>query len=333
MPKFSIIVPVYNVEKYLDECIQSVINQSFTDWELILVDDDSSDSSYETCCEYSKNDSRIIAIHQENGGVSSARNTGIENANGEYVLFLDSDDFYNDLNALEILNNKMTESNADVLIFGCTDFNMNTGESIVSRTGYNLDLINKNDYCSTMHYLLSNKLIPGGSTIFAFKRQIVVDNDIRFKKGIQAEDHDFVLSVFLRAKKISAINEPFYMYRHGRDGSITARPSIKSIKGIEYTVNKWFPILNEINNEKLKRDYLNYIAFIYSTGFVAIGKMDKKQKKEAVNIMKKYRFILKYGYWKKIKLTNVGVRIFGISVFSKLAELYFRKTHIQSVKR
>lgn len=328
MPRFSIIVPVYNVEKYLDECVQSVINQSFTDWELILVDDGSKDDSYKMCCEYAKNDSRIKAFSQSNGGASKARNNGIENARGEYLLFLDSDDFYNDCSTLKTLNNKLCEANSDVIIFGCTDFNMTTGEAIVSRTGYDLALIGENDYLKTMHYLLSNKLIPGGPTIFAFKRSIVNENNIRFKQGVQDEDYDFVLSTFINCKSISAINEPFYSYRKGRGDSVTGSSNIKMIYGIEYTLDKWLPICKSIENNTMKKDILNYVAFIYSTGFVVCGRMDKTTRKKALTIMKKYTFVLSYSYWKKTIITKYAIKLLGLNLFSVIAAKYFDRTHI-----
>ena len=92
-PKISIIVPVYNAEQYLRRCIDSILNQSFTDFELILIDDGSKDKSSDICDEYAAKDSRIKVYHKENGGVSSARNLGLDNANGEWIAFVDSDDF------------------------------------------------------------------------------------------------------------------------------------------------------------------------------------------------------------------------------------------------
>ena len=94
-PEISIIVPVYNVEKYLKRCIDSILNQSFTDFELILVDDGSTDNSGEIIDEYAIKDERIKVIHKENGGLSSARNVGIEYSKGNYIAFVDSDDYIN----------------------------------------------------------------------------------------------------------------------------------------------------------------------------------------------------------------------------------------------
>lgn len=325
---FSVIVPVYNVEKYLDICVESVLSQTIEDFELILIDDGSTDKSGQMCDEYSKKDSRVKVIHKENSGASGARNLGIDNASGDYVMFLDSDDFWNRDDSLKLLAEKINLQNSDIVIFGCTDWNMNTNETVVSRSGYDLDLINKGDVKESLHYLLSKKMLPGGPTIFTVKRSIVEDSQIRFHLGIQDEDYDFVLNIFNSCKHISAIDEPFYTYRKGREGSITGSSNIKMIYGIEYTINKWLPICEKMKDEVLTRDFLNYIAFVYTTGFVVCGRMNKENRQKALKIMDKYKSVLKYGYWKKTKITRYAVNLIGSKLFSILAAKYFDKTHI-----
>lgn len=328
MPKFSIIVPVYNVEKYIGECVESVLNQSFDDWELILIDDGSSDNSSSLCDMYAENDERIKAFHQKNAGASAARNNGLDNAGGDYIIFLDSDDYYNNLDALHKINDKIMKKQCDIVMFGCTDHNMITGQSVVSRSGYDIDRLESSSYQSALHILLSSKLIPGGPNIFAAARRVIDDNSIRFKIGVQDEDYDYVLSVFLNSNSIGVLNVPFYSYLKGRENSVTASSNIKMIEGIAYTVEKWEPLALEINDEVLKKDVLNYIAYIYTTGFVVSGRMDKKMRKQSLAIMKKYRYILKYGYWKKTKITRFAVAVAGDTLFSLLAAIYFDKTHI-----
>ncbi len=328
MPKFSIIVPVYNVEKYLDECVQSIMGQDFSDWELILVDDGSPDNCPQMCDGWASADSRIKVIHKQNGGLSSARNAALNIADGDYLLFLDSDDYYNDTSALSLLNEKITQKNPDVIMFGCTDYNMHTGEIRVSRNGYDIDFIENSAYNTALSHLLSNKIIPGGSTIFAVSKFVIEKNNIRFKNGIQDEDYDYVLSVFTNSSSIAVINNPFYMYRKGRADSITGSSNIKMIEGIAYTVEKWLPICKSLDDEQLKKDLLNYIAFIYTTGFVVSGRMDADTRQKALSIMRKYRFILKYGYWKKTRLTRLAVSVAGDNLFSRAAAVYFDKTHL-----
>lgn len=115
MIAISIIVPVYNVEKHISECIDSVINQSYTNWELLLINDGSTDSSGAICDEYSQRDSRVRVFHKENGGVSSSRNLGLDNAQGEWIIFLDADDYWYDYTVLEKLVETAEKYNLDIV--------------------------------------------------------------------------------------------------------------------------------------------------------------------------------------------------------------------------
>ncbi len=330
MPLFSIIVPVYNVEKYLNQCVESIVNQTYSNFEIILIDDGSPDNCPKMCDEWAKKDSRIKVVHKKNGGLSSARNAGINSASGDYILFADSDDFYNSSDTLMVLKNKIEDTKSDIVVFGCTDWNMITDKTVISRSGYDLDLINQGDKEKTFHYLLSQKMLPGGATIFCTSRSLIEDNQIRFKEGIQDEDYDYVLSVFMYSSSIYAVDNPFYTYRYGRDNSITASASIKMIDGIVYTIEKWSEICKKCDNEQIKGDLLNYIAFVFSTGYVVAGRMkNKDDKKRAFSILKKYGYILDYGYWRKTKIIKTAVKIFGVRLFSALSVKYFNLTHIQ----
>ena len=146
--------------------------------------------------------------------------------------------------------------------------------------------------------------------------------------GIQNEDFDFVLSMFLNAKRVSAVNNPFYMYRKGRNESVTRISNIKMIYGIDYTLNKWISIASEIEDELIKKDVLNYLAFIYTTGFVILGRLPKQQTNEAITVMKKHKNIMKFGYWEKTKTIKIADAVFGDRLFSKLAVIYYRHTHM-----
>ncbi len=326
MPRFSVIIPVYNVQDYLEQCVDSVLNQDYRELELVLVDDGSKDNSGNLCDNYAEKDGRVVSVHQENSGASSARNNGLDKASGQYTIFLDSDDYWADPTALSQINAIIEEKEPDIVVFGCTDFNMNTGEEFVSRSNYDLDLINEGNKESTLHYFLSNKLLPGNPNVFCFRKDIA--DNIRFKLGVQDEDYDFVLSVFLNSDSVFAINNPFYMYRKGRGDSVTGASSIKMIYGIEYTLDKWLPICDTIESEIIKKDVLNYLSFIYSTGFVICGRMDKANRKEALEIMEKYTFVLKYAYWRKPVITKYAIKVMGLNTFSILSSKYFNKTHI-----
>lgn len=128
----SVIVPVYNAEKYLHQCVNSVLDQTFTDFELLLIDDGSTDSSGVICDKYATEDNRIRVFHKENGGVSSARNLGLDNAKGEYLIFLDADDYWCDLTALEQMHNIAVKNDVDIVRGEYKAVNEN-GEDLFSR--------------------------------------------------------------------------------------------------------------------------------------------------------------------------------------------------------
>lgn len=308
--KYSIIIPIYNTEKFLPKCVESVLNQTFKDFEVILVDDGSPDICPQLCDEFAGKDSRVKVIHQKNKGRSIARNNGIEKAQGEYVIFMDSDDYWNDDNALQQLNDTQQ---ADVIIFGCTDINIKTGEKTVSRNGYDLEFLNNNDVNDVICYLLSNRLFPGASYVFAAKREILINNNIRFIPGIIAEDYDFTFNVFTSCGSIYAVNNPFYTYRRFYRNSFNA--NVSSIEGPILTIDKWYNIAqNDKKLEKIKGDFLNYLAHIYSTTIVTMGRMSREDRKKAIEKVKPYKFILKYAKWKQTKSVKMFLDVFGFNI-------------------
>ena len=193
LPVISVIVPVYNTEKYLDECIQSILSQTFTDFELLLVDDGSTDGSGNICDKYAIQDERVKVFHQENQGVTSARRKGLENAKGEYVCFVDSDDTIT-VDALEILLDKM-DGKIDVVV---SDSNF---ERII--TG--IDFLN---------YLLVCEL-PVSLWGKLYKKTIFQNTDImNIKREIyMGEDYLANMKIALCANSVYCLSKSIYQYR------------------------------------------------------------------------------------------------------------------------
>lgn len=179
MPKISVIIPVYNAEKYLSRCIDSILNQSFTDFELLLVNDGSDDHSGEICDDYAKKYSRVKVFHKENGGVSSARNLGLINACGEWITFVDADD-YLIVDGLQRYINEINE-NVDLIIYGYNICN-ESGYLKFSTTVYpKNDLIQKDDGVKIM---FKNSYYNGYLFNKLFRRSIIEDNKIFFNEDV-----------------------------------------------------------------------------------------------------------------------------------------------------
>lgn len=230
--KFSVIIPVYNVEAYLRDCLDSVLKQTFADWEAICVNDGSTDGSANILNEYAARESRIKVVTQPNGGLSAARNAGIDAAEGEYVLFLDSDDWLEE-NALDVLSANL--DGEDMLCFSGRRFFEN------ERTYHDADQLKARTYLSGMDYYNENALL---NRDFAFvcvvlrtyKREFLSRHNLRFKEGIFHEDNLFTPLACFYAGKVKVLNNCLYDYRV-RSNSITTTVNIKRLSDLLGTAN------------------------------------------------------------------------------------------------
>ena len=219
---FSIIIPVYNVEPYLRECLDSVLAQTFPDWEAVCVDDGSTDGSAAILADYAARDSRIRIVTQPNGGLSAARNTGLDYARGDYILFLDSDDWLGH-KALEILNSQFSILNSqfqiDLLCFGgWRGHEEEKPTPATYTTGW--------DYYN--HQALAHHDFPFVCVVLrCYRRRFLEQNGLRFREGILHEDNHFTPRVCLAAQRVAVIADPLYHYRI-REGSIMTTRSLRS---------------------------------------------------------------------------------------------------------
>ena len=230
--KFSIILPVYNVEHYLRECLESVLQQSFADWEAICVNDGSTDNSAAILEEYGHKDGRFKIVNQPNGGLSAARNTGLKAATGEYVLFLDSDDWL-ESNALERISESLTDE--DILCFSGRRFFEKESQY------HDADQLQPGSYATGMDYYNENALSVRDFAFVcvvlrAYKREFLQSHELWFKEGILHEDNLFTPLACYYAEKVKVINDCLYDYRV-RANSITTTGNVKRLRDLLGTAN------------------------------------------------------------------------------------------------
>ncbi len=245
-PKVSVIVPVYKVEKYLPECIESILAQTFTDFELILVDDGSPDNSGKICDDYAARDSRIRVFHKENGGVSSARNLGLDNARGEWVTFVDSDDWLESPGTLHHLSGSLT-SDVDILFFGYSIHNHCKSpprRTFIPRMG------TRRTRAETYTSLYLGGFI-NSPCAKVFRRTPFCDA-IRYPEGIGlSEDTIFVTKCFSFNPKIETLSLLGYGVRRGHTSAISRYNS-----NFFYIYRLFFQTLLE--NTEIKPDSAEY---------------------------------------------------------------------------
>ncbi|WP_161496137.1 glycosyltransferase family 2 protein [Streptococcus suis] len=229
-PLISIIVPVYNVENYLDECIQTVLAQTYSNWELLLINDGSTDSSGTICDDYAKGDERIRVIHKNNGGLSDARNAGIDNCTGEYITFLDSDDGIRE-DFLETCLTTAIQHDVDIVIghFFIWDENQQTFYYFVEQSQKDtIELISAQEALNRQvvwkNFNTAPFVVAWGKV---FKATLF--NTIRFPKGKVFEDEYTIHKALLKSDSVALINKEFYMYRRHGNSIMTSDFSLSKV--------------------------------------------------------------------------------------------------------
>lgn len=250
MSTVSIIVPVYNSEKYLSECIESIIRQTHKPWELLLIDDGSTDFSGAICDKYSEKDSRIRVFHKANTGVSSARNVGIANATGKWVYFADADDMLYP-RTLETLVSIAEKENLDVL-----QFSSNREYVDGQKTPQNTIVLNSEKYISAGKYRVS---------VWATfsRREIIKNNAISFNERLKfGEDQIFVFEIFKFSKRIKRIGEVLYFYRNNAESAMNSSKAEYLIDSVNIFFDYKFenPLAETQCNEMLRGWFLSLIA-------------------------------------------------------------------------
>ena len=221
MPTISVIVPVYKVEQYLHQCIDSILAQTFTDFELILIDDGSPDNCGAICDEYAKQDARITVIHQENGGLSAARNAGIDIAKGEYLTFIDSDDWVHPM-YLELLVRAVTDNSVDISVCMCT---RSLGEIKSADKEYSCKILDG------LSFLKDDHIIGIIACAKLYKTKLF--DDIRFPIGKLHEDEATTYKLLFKAGNVVLIQSKLYFYTLNENSITNSSYSVKRLDGLE----------------------------------------------------------------------------------------------------
>ncbi len=327
--RISIIVPIYNVEKYLDRCIQSLINQTYPNIEIILVNDGSLDNSLSICEKYAKQDKRIKILNKINGGLSDARNAGLEISTGEYVLFVDSDDYIELESCKQFVDVLQNEKSVDILS-GNAKVIKDTKISYMNRSG------NYNHSISGKEFLkneLKQDTMYMAAWLNLYKRDFLIENNLLFKKGLLHEDEDFTPRAFLIAKKVINVQFNFYNYIIRENSISTQKDMSKNAEHLFSTLYSLETIYDQLEDDELRQllknslteKYLNMCQLLNNTK----SSYDKGLEKD---------FVLRNAYssrnMKKAKLFRLNSKLYFIvnnitkNVNADLKEIFDRNNII-----
>ncbi|EGR2045974.1 glycosyltransferase family 2 protein [Vibrio parahaemolyticus] len=324
-PLISVIVPVYNVEKYIIKCLNSLVNQTYSNFEVIVVDDESPDDSIKIAKAAFSEDSRFIFVSKSNGGLSCARNFGVKYSKGEYISFLDSDDYF-DETFLEVMINTLMDNNADISVCAM---------SLVDECYDELEVRGprENEVITGFEAFRNNLLmhtIASGAQNKLYKREHIINYP--YPLGLYYEDRATTYKMFLDSSKVCLINKPLFYYLQ-REGSIMKGLSEKSVTD-RFIVHD--SIVSELEKRSLLKDNLNYLNVCYILNVIVAGShqiaiYSKNYKKDISNLFGRIDFnvltisslSLMYKYHKK--------KFFALIVLLVSKRLF--KTFCQNGKR
>ncbi|MFI3165683.1 MAG: glycosyltransferase family 2 protein [Bacillota bacterium] len=320
--KISIIVPIYNVEEYLGRCINSLVNQTYENIEVILIDDGSPDNCGEMCDKWAQKDARIIVVHKKNGGLSDTRNVGIDVATGDLLMFIDSDDYIR-VDMVEVLYNKLIEANADIAIcdllyvdeLGNNILDKNTDSRIKDEVITNIDVFNKLTQRHAWCYCIAcNKL---------YKKETF--KNIKFPIGKLHEDEFTVYRILDNAEIVVCISVPMYYYVQ-RENSITqSKYSIRRLDVCEALVERSMFFVDKKMYDCAKGSLRTAVSILIGAR-KKLSKEDlsSKRYKEVVKLEKKhYIKILKFN--KSLKYFIHGALfVFNVKIYTRILDIVNR---------
>lgn len=260
--KVSVIVPVYNVEQYIEECLDSLVNQTLDDIEIIIINDGSTDNSQEIINKYSKKYKNIKSFIQENHGQAVARNVGLTHATGKYISYVDSDD-YVEINMFKELYDEIEENNFDIVISNI--IKEENGESYVFKNYWNIKKeANKNFMTSHM-----------GPVARLYSRELLIKNNFKFMEGVIYEDLGSIPVLGMYTKKIKYINKAYYHYRVREGSSMKQKKYNEKLESIFKVMESLSNNISEEYNEELEYLYIEHLLYSASLRFIEFNKKDK----------------------------------------------------------
>ena len=324
--KVSFIVPVYKIADYIPICVESLLKQTYKDFEIILVDDGSPDNCPQICDNLAADDERIKVLHKVNGGLSDARNEGTKIAQGEYIVYVDGDDFWihdDDLQKLVDLTIKYPQ--ADFIGFNCSYYYPDSN-SYVPWELYDESLAKPTEKSEAIIKLTSTSSFVMSAWMKIFKRAFIQDNELFFKKGQLSEDIQWFINVLDKSTYCMFVNQNVYAYRQGVAGSITRNVGLKHINDL---IGILVEEVNKIEDRSFTADakecVLSFLAYEYSIILGYLQYLDKEEAERKFALLKDYEWLLTFTQDPKVKKVALAKRFLGLRLTAKLLQARIRR--------
>lgn len=323
--KVSIIVPLYKAELYVDKCFKSITSQTYKDIEVVFVDDGSPDKSGEIADRLSEenNSFSIKVIHQPNGGASSARNTGVNIATGDYLLFVDADDFLKNDDSLErIVSYAQSKNFPDVVGFNISYFYPSRNQ-YVNWVEYSEKINNTGEKESIVQELVKSGTLPVSPCGKLIKRDSYNNSGVKFVEGTIGEDIPWTIQLFDKVTSICYMNEYHYCYRQEVVTSVTGSFSEKKFLDLVAIVENLISLINTSTfNEITKECLYSFVGYELSIAMSGVHKLNKETRTDTRKRLKKLCWLLKYTQNPKVRMVSRVYNIFGYAITERVLRLY-----------
>lgn len=332
--KVSVIIPVYNVEKYLCQCVDSVINQNLKNIEIILVDDGSPDNCPQICDEYQAKYDYVKVIHKPNGGLSSARNAGIEAATGDYLIFMDSDDWWNpDVDMHEVLDMVAKKPSTEMFLFSSLDYV--EGKGFFKRAEHEKLPEVRTD--TVEHYyqdLLKNGNLEVSAATKFISKDFLTINQLYFKEGIVCEDSEWMLRILRVLKSVEVINQPIYICRMGRVGSITNTVGKRHLVDMLNIIKSCVAYYEENDGGFNRKEFeFCYCAYLWFCALGLSASLSRSEFIELKPLLKQTSVVCKYSDSPKTVASYRVYSLFGIDFARLVLGLYLKLKHSLNIRK
>ena len=324
---FSIVVPVYNVEKYISRCMESLLNQNYSDFEIILVDDGSTDSCPAICDNYAKTYENVRAVHQVNGGLSDARNTGIKCAKGEYICFVDSDDYWSTYDALIEIEEAIKKSgNPDIVRIEKQKY-LIAKDQFIENGPIDFSPFENLSPPDTLMALISSDMLKEAAWLLIPRRDFLLRYDLFFKKGIKSEDIEWSIRLYSHEPRWGFVSDRIYVYGIGRADSITTEIGYNNLLDCCNSLKSSLNVVKDCG-EKTKSALMAFILYnlTITCAHIDNSKISDAQRQELDGMLKPIcdAYIKKYAIGKKNKLSLAVYKVGGYKLMEKVLGFYLK---------
>ena len=331
--KISIIIPVYNVEEYVGDTIESVLRQTYKNMEILLINDGSTDRSERICKQYVDAYDYIFLFNQQNSGLSSARNAGIRKASGDYMIFLDSDDLWeNNLLATVVASLQMTK-NIDYLFFRHYEYFERTGKKIEKFLKIDPNTISQLNGLETLSYVLEKeKNFPWYACLAIVRKDFILKNNLLFEVGRSYEDVIWTPTILMKAINICFIDKALYVYRRDREGQITSQLSYKNLRDSIFVANYWVNNIEQLTQlEENRNQLINNVITRYYYAIWFSGFLNNRDRKLVWSDIAEHTYLLGFANTPIQRSTKVLLTCIGLPRTSWMFRLFI-KTKYRLVK-